>query len=214
MIIAMDGPAGAGKSTISRMLAEALGFVRLDTGALYRAVALAAIRAGVPSTDGPRLAALLDDLDLGYDGSVWLDGENVDREIRSPEASAAASEYAAVPEVRAGLLALQRRLGRARDTILDGRDIGTVVFPDADVKIFLTASASARAGRRHAELVSTGHEAELAVVLAEIVARDKADMERAVAPLRQAEDAVLVDATHLNPAEVVAACRALVAAAR
>lgn len=215
MIIAVDGPAGAGKSTISAKLAEALGFVRLDTGALYRAVGLAATRAGVAVDDEAGLTHLLADLDLAYDGSVWLDGENVDDQIRSPEASAAASAYAAVPAVRAGLLSLQRRLGRARDTVLDGRDIGTVVFPDADVKIFLTASAAERARRRFTELQNKGMRgASYEGVLADIQARDKADTEREIAPLKQADDAVLVDTTRLDIDGAVAACKAVVDAQR
>jgi cytidylate kinase len=141
---------------------------------------------------------------------VRLGAEDVSAAIRTPEMSAAASAYSAVPEVRAGLLGLQRRVGAATDAVVDGRDIGTVVFPDAEVKIFLTASAEARAERRHLELEQRGEAVELATVLAEIRTRDHNDSTRAVAPLRQAEDAVLVDTTHLDLEGAVAACVAVV----
>ncbi len=211
MIVAIDGPAGAGKSTVARRVAEHLGCIRLDTGAIYRAVALAATRAAIPTSDGSGLAALVDGLDLAFEGrSVMLAGEDVSAAIRTPEMSAAASAYSAVPEVRAGLLGLQRRVGAATDAVVDGRDIGTVVFPDAEVKIFLTATAEARAGRRFLELQQNGEAAELATVLAEIRTRDHNDSTRAVAPLRQADDAVLVDTTHLDLEGAVAACVAVV----
>ncbi len=210
MIVAIDGPAGAGKSTISARLAESLGFVRLDTGALYRTVALAATRAGV-ETDDPALGDFVRDLAIEVrPDAILLDGEDVSQAIRTPAMSAASSRYAAVPAVRAGLLDLQRSLGRAQDTVLDGRDIGTVVFPDAEVKIFLTASAAARARRRWDELRARGEDADLSEVRAELDARDRADSERAVAPLKKAEDAVEVDTTGLDIEGVVAACRRVV----
>ncbi len=216
MIIAIDGPAGAGKSTVSTRLAERLGFVRLDTGALYRAVGLAATRAGIDAEDGPGLAALMAGLPLEarQDGSLWLGGEDVSEAIRTPAMSAAASRYAAAPAVRAGLMTLQRSLAHAADSILDGRDIGTVVCPDAELKIFLTASVAARAARRHKELQARGEAIALAQVAAEIEARDRADRERAIAPLRQADDAVVVDATDLDIDGVLAQCLALVDARR
>lgn len=210
MIIAIDGPAGAGKSTVSRRLADRLGFVRLDTGALYRVVGLAALRAGRP-VDDPGIEAFVKALDIVVEPeSITLDGEDVSDAIRTPEISDAASTYAAVPGVRAALLALQRRLGQMQDTVVDGRDIGTVVFPQAEVKIFLTARAEVRAERRLAELAERGVEAGFDGVLAEIVARDKRDSERAVAPLRQADDAVVVDTSALDLDGAVDACAAVV----
>ncbi|MCB9522265.1 MAG: (d)CMP kinase [Myxococcales bacterium] len=216
VIIAIDGPAGAGKSTISQRLAARLGFVRLDTGALYRAVGLAATRAQIAADDESGLHSLVAELALRFDaeGRIWLGEEDVSEAIRTPAMSAAASRYAAAPAVRAGLLDLQRRLARQADSILDGRDIGTVVCPDADVKIFLTASVAERARRRHAELAAKGPAPSLQEVAADIEARDKADRERPIAPLRQADDAVVVDATSLSIDEVVARCAALVDAAR
>lgn len=215
MIVAIDGPAGAGKSSVSLRLAQQLGFTRVDTGALYRAVALAAVEAGVPG-EGPALDALLAqlDLDVAPDGAVSLNGVLVGDRIRTPEISAASSRFAAFPAVRAALLGLQRALGRRRDSVLDGRDIGTVVFPDADAKIYLTASAAERARRRLAELATQGHEGDLAQVQAEIEARDRADSTRAVAPLKKADDAIQVDATHMALEQVVQVCAMVVAAAR
>jgi cytidylate kinase len=203
-IVAIDGPAGAGKSTASRAVAARLGFAMVDTGAIYRTVALAATRAGVALDDDARLGALLPGVAIrfappaspGAGQLVLLGDEDVSVLIRTPPMSLGASKVSARPVVRAGLLDLQRRLALApgnAGAVLEGRDIGTVVFPDADAKFFLTASPEERARRRHAELQAKGDPSSLAEVLADQLRRDRDDSERAVAPLRPAEDAVVVD---------------------
>ena len=203
-IVAIDGPAGAGKSTASRLVAAQLGFAMVDTGAIYRAVALAATRAGIALDDDPRLGDLLPDVEIrfapppaaGAGQRVLLGGEDVSQEIRTPPMSLGASKVSARPVVRAGLLELQRRLALAaeqRGAVLEGRDIGTVVFPDADAKFFLTATAEERARRRHAELSAKGDPSSFDEVLADQRKRDKDDSEREIAPLKPAEDAVVVD---------------------
>jgi cytidylate kinase len=215
-IVAIDGPAGAGKSTASRAVAARLGFTLVDTGAIYRAVALAAVRAGVPFDDDARLADLLPDLRIRFEppppgGSgaqrVLLDGADVSAEIRTPEMSLGASAVSARPVVRAALLELQRRLARSpgsRGAVLEGRDIGTVVFPDADVKFFLTASPECRARRRFEELRAKGDAAAtLPAVLADQQRRDDQDSQRALAPLRPAPDAVVLDSSGVALDEVV-----------
>ena len=209
-IVAIDGPAGAGKSTVARQLARRLGFTIIDTGAIYRSVALAAQRAGISWEDDNGLARLLDaGLGLTFRGErVLLRGEDVTEAIRTPEISRGASVVSARPVVRQKLLQLQRDLGRAapRGAVLEGRDIGTVVFPDADVKFFLTASDDARAQRRHAELAEKGLSVPLPEVLADQRRRDKDDTERAIAPLRAAVDAVVVDTTGFDLEQVVERC--------
>lgn len=209
-IVAIDGPAGAGKSTVARQLARKLGFSMIDTGAIYRSVALAARRAQVPWDDDEGLRRLLDrGLGLSFSGErVFLDGEDVSEAIRSPEISRGASVVSARPVVREKLLGLQRDLGRKARTgaVLEGRDIGTVVFPDAAVKFFLTASDQARAERRHAELSEKGVQAPLEEVLADQRRRDKDDTERAISPLRPAADAILVDTTGIDLDAVVERC--------
>jgi cytidylate kinase len=209
-IVAIDGPAGAGKSTVARQLARRLGFTIIDTGAIYRSVALAAQRAGISWEDDDALARLLDaGLGLTFDGErVLLRGEDVTEAIRTPEISRGASVVSARPVVRQKLLPLQRDLGRAaaRGAVLEGRDIGTVVFPDADVKFFLTASDEARARRRHAELAEKGLSVPLPEVLADQRRRDKDDTERAIAPLKAAPDAVIVDTTGFDLEQVVDRC--------
>ncbi len=209
-IVAIDGPAGAGKSTVARQLAGRLGFTIIDTGAIYRAVALAARRAGVAWDDDEGLGKLLDaGLRPKFDADrVLLRGEDVTEAIRTPEISRGASVVSARPVVRQKLLQLQRDLGRAsaRGSVLEGRDIGTVVFPDAQVKFFLTASDGARAQRRHAELADRGLSVPLEEVLSEQRRRDKDDTERAIAPLRAAPDAIVVDTTGLDLGEVVERC--------
>jgi len=200
MQIAIDGPSGAGKSTIAQAAAKALGWAYIDTGALYRAIGLAVMRSGADTQNADAVAACLPTiaLDVQYhDGEqqVFIAGENVSEEIRTPEASLAASDVGKVAAVREFLLQLQRDLAAARPSILDGRDIGTVVLPDAPVKIYLTASAEKRARRRHVQLAEKGIHEPFEKVLQEVNARDAQDMNRAIAPLRQADDAVLLDTT-------------------
>ena len=202
--IAIDGPSGAGKSTLARRQARELGFLYVDTGAIYRTVGLAARRQGIDPADADAVAALLPGLDIamgyGEDGlqRMALNGEDVTEAIRENEISAYASKAAALPAVRDFLLEMQRRAAREHDVIMDGRDIGTVVLPQADLKIYLTAAAEARAERRCRELRSRGQRADFEQVLAEVIERDRRDTEREIAPLRRAEDAVTADTTELD----------------
>ena len=202
--VAIDGPSGAGKSSVARAAAAALGFLYVDTGAIYRTVGLAAFRRGIGSRDHDAVIAMLPELDIqlhhGEDGlqHMFLDGEDVSSEIRLPEISLYASDVSAYPEVRAYLMDMQRSLARKYNVIMDGRDIGTVVLPDAGLKIFLTASAEARARRRLLELQNKGQQTTFEEVLRDIEYRDKNDSEREAAPLKQAEDAVLVDTTDVD----------------
>jgi cytidylate kinase len=204
-VIAIDGPAGAGKSTVARRLAERLGFFLLDTGAIYRAVALAASRRQIGFADGPALAKVAAELPIRFDetGRVWLGDEDVSTAIRTPEMSQGASTVSAHPEVRAALLELQRKLASRGRCVVEGRDIGTVVLPWAPVKIFLTARDEVRARRRHDELLARGSNVDFQATLAELRERDHRDTTRATAPLRQAEDAVLVDTSDLDLEAVV-----------
>lgn len=205
LVVAIDGPAGAGKSTAARALAERLGFFLLDTGAIYRSLALAAERAGIAPSDGPALGRLAASLPIRFDaqGGVFLGSEEVTSAIRTPEISKGASTVSAHPEVRQALLGLQRRLAAQGRCVVEGRDIGTVVLPWAPLKIFLTASSEIRAKRRHDELTARGQDVGFAATLAELRARDERDTTRAAAPLKQAEDAVLLDTSALGEAEVV-----------
>lgn len=202
--IAIDGPSGAGKSTLARALAKALGYLYVDTGAIYRTVGLQAFRTGVDPEDRDGVIALLPGLDisLGYgeDGvqRMFLNGEDVSQAIRQHEISRYASCVSALPEVRAFLLDRQRQLAAEHDVVMDGRDIGTVVLPQADVKIFLTAAPEARARRRWLELQQRGEQTDYETVLRDVIDRDEKDTNRATAPLRQAEDAVLADTTQLD----------------
>lgn len=207
-IVAIDGPAGAGKSTAARRVASRLGFAMVDTGAIYRAVALAAARGSVAFDDDPRLAGILAAVEIHFAPShepgggqrVLLGAEDVSVEIRTPPMSLGASAVSARPVVRAGLLDLQRRLALAPENegaVLEGRDIGTVVFPGADVKFFLTATPDERARRRHAELQAKGDPSTYEQVLADQLRRDQADSSRAVAPLRPADDARVLDTSAL-----------------
>lgn len=210
MIIAIDGPSGAGKSTLAKKLAADLGFIYLDTGAMYRALALKILRQGVDLADDQKLAELVNStsVDLQCDRAelkVLLDGKNVASEIRTPAVSQMASKASALKLVRDRMLELQRRLGERGSVVAEGRDIGTVVFPDAQVKIFLSASAAERARRRCAELRAAGQPVDLDVTLREIEERDQRDSERALAPLRKADDALVIDSSN-STADEVAAC--------
>ena len=202
--IAIDGPAGAGKSTLARALARELGYLYVDTGAIYRTVALRAREAGADPSDPEQVAPLLEDLDLrmdyGADGvqRMYLSGRDVTETIRENKISALASQVAALPAVREFLLEFQRKQAREHNVVMDGRDIGTVVLPQAGVKIFLTAAPEARARRRTAELLQRGQDADFDEILREIRQRDEQDENRPVAPLRQAEDAALLDTTNLD----------------
>lgn len=209
MIIAIDGPSGAGKSTLAKRLARELGFIYLDTGALYRALALKLLRQGVDLADDARVKQLVREtaIDLHENGGrleVLLDGRDVAAEIRTPEVSQMASKSSALAVVRARLLELQREMGRRGNVVAEGRDIGTVVFPEAEVKVFLDASTGERARRRFQELVTAGGSVDLAGTLREIEERDKRDSERDIAPLRQAADAVRVDSSSVDAERVAA----------
>ena len=206
--IAIDGPAGAGKSTIARKLAAELGYIYVDTGALYRAVGVNAMRKGADTKDAQQVTETLGSADVSLrfvDGEqrVFLGDEDVSLAIRTPEASMAASNVSAIPAVREFLFDLQRNIAASNNCIMDGRDIGTVVLPDAQVKIFLTASAEVRAKRRYDELLAKGMQADYQQVLDEMVQRDYQDSHRAIAPLKQADDAVLVDTSEMNLEQVV-----------
>ncbi len=207
--IAVDGPAGAGKSTISRGAAKELGFIYVDTGALYRAVGLNALRLGIDTKDAAKVGAALagTEVELRFiDGEqrVFLNGEDVSEAIRAPEASMAASNVSAIPSVRSFLFELQRDIAKNNNCIMDGRDIGTVVLPGAEIKIFLTASPEERALRRYRGLVAKDVPAEYEQVLEEMKQRDFNDSNRAIAPLKPAPDAVLVDTTGYALDEAIA----------
>ena len=202
--VAIDGPSGAGKSTIARSAAKMLGFIYIDTGAMYRTAALACINAGINIKESPESAIKTVNnisIDIEYkDGEqrIFLDGTDVSDKIRTPEISMGASAVSAIGEVREKLVAIQRELAGTKNVIMDGRDIGTHVLPDADVKIFLTASPETRAKRRYNELIEKGASVEYSDVLSDIIKRDHDDSTRAVSPLRQAEDAVLADTGELT----------------
>lgn len=214
--VAIDGPSGAGKSTLARAVAGKLGYLYVDTGAIYRTVGYYARSCGLDSKDGDAVTAALPEvsIEMAYGGDglqhMLLNGEDVTEAIRLPEISLCASAVSAHPGVRAFLLEMQRKLAREHNVIMDGRDIGTVVLPDAEVKIFLTASPEARARRRCLELENRGTPQPYETVLREIQERDWNDTHRAAAPLRQAEDAVLLDTTDLDFQESEAAVTAII----
>ncbi len=216
LIIAIDGPSGVGKSTLSKVLSHELGYLNLDTGAMYRCVALAALRQGIDPGNHAALRQLCNEIVIEFarnngDESVFLNGENVSFEIRSPQISLLTAAVAACSDVRQAMVARQRELGAGGGVVLEGRDIGTVVFPDADVKFFLKASAEVRGQRRFLELQAKGVAVELARTVAEVEARDAADTNRTESPLRQAEDAVVIDTTELDISQVLERMFAVIA---
>ncbi|MGD9495877.1 MAG: (d)CMP kinase [Armatimonadota bacterium] len=208
-VVAIDGPAGAGKSTVAKGVAHRTGYTYVDTGAMYRAVAYRALRAGLQvGPDDGAIGALAGSLQFEFrrvDGEshLFVDGEDVERAIRTPQVGNLSSPVSAIPAVREHLVAAQRRMARTRPVVMEGRDIGTVVFPDALLKIFLTASAHERARRRYEELVRQGEDVRFEQVLADQRARDERDSSRTVAPLRRAEDAVEVDSDGLTVEQVI-----------
>lgn len=217
--IAIDGPAGAGKSTIAKTLAKELGYVYVDTGAMYRAMAYYFLQRGINKDDEAAITAAVDgaDVTIRYEDSaqqVLLNGENITGYLRTEQVGNMASATSIYPAVRTKLVALQQKLAKTTDVIMDGRDIGTCVLPDAQVKIYLTASVETRANRRYKELIEKGETADLSKIAADIEERDYRDMHREMSPLRQAEDAILVDSSDMNIDEVVAAIRAIVAKKR
>lgn len=208
MNIAIDGPAGAGKSTIAKRIARKLGYIYVDTGAMYRAMAYYLIQNQVDAADQEAIAAACQHADISIcyqDGEqvVLLNGENVNAYLRTEAVGNMASVSSVVPEVRKKLVELQQKLARETDVVMDGRDIGTVVLPDADVKVYLTASVETRAKRRFLELQEKGEPADLAKIAADIEDRDYRDMHRDISPLRQAEDATLVDSSDMTIDQVV-----------
>lgn len=208
LIIAIDGPSGAGKSTLSKALAAELGYTNIDTGAMYRVVALLATRRRIPLDDASALRKLCRQMQLefrngGGEERVWVDGEDVSAAIRAPEVSLLTSRVAACAAVREELVRMQQQLGRAGGVVLEGRDIGTVVFPQAEVKFFLSASAEERGRRRFDELQARGVDVDLQQTIAEVRARDAADSNREHAPLCRAEDAIDIDSTALNIDQVL-----------
>lgn len=206
--IAIDGPAGAGKSTVARLVAKALGFVYVDTGAMYRAVTWKALQAGIKPEQKEKLVRLASGLRIellpGEHGQqVLLDGQDVTEQIRSPEVNSAVSAIAAVPEVRELLVRKQQEMAKSKGVVMDGRDIGTHVLPDAELKIFMTASAKERAARRYEEMKAKNASVTLERLEADIAERDRMDASREVAPLKRAEDAVLLDTTGMPVEQVV-----------
>lgn len=208
--IAIDGPAGAGKSTVARTAAERLGYIYVDTGALYRTVGLYSIRKGLDTKDVDSVKNTLKDIDIklafeGGEQKVYLNGEDVSKDIRTPEASMGASNVSAIPAVREFLFDLQKNIAKENDCLMDGRDIGTVVLPNADVKIFLTASPEVRAKRRYDELIKKGSDVEFDDVLEDLKKRDYQDSHRKIAPLKVADDAEVIDTGSYDFGQSVAA---------
>lgn len=213
--IAIDGPAGAGKSTIAKIVAKELGFIYVDTGAMYRTIALACFRAEIKADESEKVIAKLDDIEvtLGYDNGtqkVYLNGEDVSLEIRREEIGNMTSAIAVYEKVRENMVEMQRELAAKNDVVMDGRDIGTTVLPDAFVKIYLTASSDARAKRRYDELAAKGEQCDINDIKEDIEKRDYQDMHREISPLKQADDAILLDTSNMNIEQVVAAMRDII----
>ncbi|MEI7782054.1 MAG: (d)CMP kinase [Planctomycetota bacterium] len=215
MIITLDGPAGAGKSSTARALARRLGWCYIDTGAMYRAVALAALERGVPLEDAPRVAALAESIRIEFsDGAVLVDGRDVSTEIRTERITLATRPVADAPPVRDAMKKVQRRMAQGIDVVTEGRDQGSVVFPQAELKVFLTASAEERARRRHREEIDRGQAATLEAVLEAQSARDDADRSRPVGTMRPADDAVVLETDGMSPEQVIDRLVALLEARR
>lgn len=210
MNIAIDGPAGAGKSTIAKKVAKELGYIYVDTGAMYRAMALYFLRLGVAPTETEKIDTMCNDADISIEYQngeqvVVLNGDNVNGFIRTEEVGNMASSTSVNGNVRKKLVELQQKLAATTDVVMDGRDIGTVVLPNAEVKVFLTASSKVRADRRYKELVAKGVEADIDKIEADIIERDERDMNREISPLKQAEDATLIDSSYMTIDEVAEA---------
>ncbi len=208
-VVAIDGPAGTGKGTVTKIIAEDLGLVYIDTGAMYRCVALEALRKKVEPVENEELLNILENMEIyfnknGHLQETWLNGENVSTQIRSFKIDANVDKFSALKSVRAKMTPLQRKMGESSNIIIEGRDCGTVIFPDADVKIYLDCSIEERANRRYKQYLEKGIEATYKEVLENIKQRYKEEIEREIAPLRQAEDAILVDSTEMTIEEVVA----------
>jgi cytidylate kinase len=209
MIVAIDGPAGAGKSTIAKIIAQRMGFLYIDTGSMYRALTLKVLESGVDIADAPRIIELAKNssIDLVNEPNgalkVFLDGRDVSSLIREPRITRVVSDIAKIKEVREVMVKLQRRMGKVRNSVLDGRDIGTVVFPDADKKFFIDANPQERVKRRHKELIGLGQKVSPEEVSMDLANRDKIDSTRAVGPLKKAEDAIYIDTSDLNIEQVV-----------
>ena len=217
--VAIDGPAGAGKSTLARRLAAEMGYIYVDTGAMFRTIGLYALRKGVDPKDNAAVNTLLPEIGLRVDcidgeQHIYLNGEDVSTAIRTEEAGMAASAVGANPEVRAFLLELQRGMTKTQNVLMDGRDIGTAVLPDATLKVYLTASSRVRAGRRYKELTERGESCSLEAIEQDIIERDYRDMHRELSPLKQAEDAILLDTSELDFEEVMREMEKLVEAAK
>ena len=217
--VAIDGPAGAGKSTLARRLAAEMGYIYVDTGAMFRTIGLYALRKGVNPKDNAAVSTLLPEIGLRVDcidgeQHIYLNGEDVSTAIRTEEAGMAASAVGANPEVRAFLLELQRGMTKTQNVLMDGRDIGTAVLPDATLKVYLTASSRVRAGRRYKELTERGESCSLEAIEQDIIERDYRDMHRELSPLKQAEDAILLDTSELDFEEVMREMEKLVEAAK
>jgi len=206
--VAIDGPVGAGKSTVAKLIAKKLGIIYVDTGAMYRSVGLYAVRKGIETTDAEKLREIIDEINLDVEiingvQNIFMNGENVSDLIRTPEISMAASNVSAVVEVRNKLVDIQRNLSKSKSVIMDGRDIGTVVLPNADTKIYLTASPEERAERRFKELKNKGSNVTYQEVYDDLVLRDRNDSTRAASPLKAADDAIILDTTGMSLDEVV-----------